>query len=318
MAIKFSSEQQLAIDSRNKNIIVSAGAGSGKTAVLTERIRKILLSGVKANELLVLTFTNAAAAEMKERITKTMAKDDILKDRTYEVDSAYITTFDSFSLSLVKKYHDRLNLSKNISIIDASVLNVYKRKIIDEIFDSYYLRSDELFERFICDLTPKDDVNLRKEIIKLANKLDLLTNKDELLDFYVKNNFTEEKFNEYLNELVFLLNEKIEFVSNNIKKLEIELTEEQYNKFKVAYQPLIDSKTYDEIRNNAKIKMPIIRNASVNATIYKDEIKKTMEDINKLCIYTNEAYIKEAYFQSEGYVKVTINILKEYYERINK
>lgn len=318
MAIKFSSEQQLAIDSRNKNIIVSAGAGSGKTAVLTERIRKILLSGVKANELLVLTFTNAAAAEMKERITKAMAKDEILKDRTYEVDSAYITTFDSFSLSLVKKYHDRLNLSKNISIIDASVLNVYKRKIIDEIFDSYYLRNDELFERFICDLTPKDDVNLRKEILKLANKLDLLTNKDELLDFYVKDNFTEEKFNEYLKELVFLLNEKIEFVSNNIKKLEIELTEEQYNKFKVAYQPLIDSKTYDEIRNNAKIKMPIIRNASVNATIYKDEIKKTMEDINKLCIYTNEAYIKEAYFQSEGYVKVTINILKEYYERINK
>ena len=100
MAIKFSSEQQLAIDSRNKNIIVSAGAGSGKTAVLTERIRKILLSGVKANELLVLTFTNAAAAEMKERITKTMAKDEILKDRTYEVDGAYITTFDSFSLSV--------------------------------------------------------------------------------------------------------------------------------------------------------------------------------------------------------------------------
>lgn len=318
MAIKFSSEQQLAIDSRNKNIIVSAGAGSGKTAVLTERIRKILLSGVKANELLVLTFTNAAAAEMKERITKTMAKDEILKDRTYEVDSAYITTFDSFSLSLVKKYHDRLNLSKNISIIDASVLNVYKRKIIDEIFDSYYLRNDELFERFICDLTPKDDANLRKEILKLANKLDLLTNKDELLDSYIKDNFTEEKFNEYLKELVFLLNEKVEFISNNIKKLEIELTEEQYNKFKVAYQPLIDSKTYDEIRNNSKIKMPIIRNASVNANIFKDEIKKTMEDINKLCIYTNEAYIKEAYFQSEGYVKVTINILKEYYERINK
>ena len=134
MAIKFSSEQQLAIDSRNKNIIVSAGAGSGKTAVLTERIRKILLSGVKANELLVLTFTNAAAAEMKERITKTMAKDEILKDRTYEVDSAYITTFDSFSLSLVKKYHDRLNLSKNISIIDASVLNNLNTNVTVECF----------------------------------------------------------------------------------------------------------------------------------------------------------------------------------------
>ena len=201
MAIKFSVEQQLAIDSKDKNIIVSAGAGSGKTAVLTERIRKILLSGVKASELLVLTFTNAAAAEMKERITKTMSKDPMLKNRTFEVDSAYITTFDSFSLALVKKYHDRLNLSKNISIIDASVLNVYKRKIIDEIFDSYYLKNNELFEKFICDLTPKDDENIRKEVLRLANKLDLLTNKDELLDNYVANNFTLEKFNEYLNGL---------------------------------------------------------------------------------------------------------------------
>ena len=318
MAIKFSIEQQLAIDSKDKNIIVSAGAGSGKTAVLTERIRKILLSGVKASELLVLTFTNAAAAEMKERITKTMSKDPMLKNRTFEVDSAYITTFDSFSLALVKKYHDRLNLSKNISIIDASVLNVYKRKIIDEIFDSYYLKNNELFEKFICDLTPKDDENLRKEVLRLANKLDLLTNKDELLDNYVANNFTLEKFNEYLNELVSLLNEKILFISNNIDKLQIELNEDQYKKFKEAYQQLIDSKTYDEIRNNSKVKMPIVKNISVNASIYKDEIKKTMEDINKLCIYTNEAYIKDAYFQSEDYVKITIELLKEYYKKINK
>ena len=100
MAIKFSLEQQLAIDSTGQNIIVSAGAGSGKTAVLTERIKRILLSGVKANQLLVLTFTNAAAAEMKERISKKMAEDNRLKARTAEVDSAYITTFDS---SLLRK-----------------------------------------------------------------------------------------------------------------------------------------------------------------------------------------------------------------------
>ena len=131
MAINFSNEQQLAIDSRGQNIIVSAGAGSGKTAVLTERIRKLLRSGIKANELLVLTFTNAAAAEMKERIVKAMSKDELLNNRTSEVDSAYITTFDSFSLSVVKKYHDRLNLTKNIGVIDGSILNVQKRKIIN-------------------------------------------------------------------------------------------------------------------------------------------------------------------------------------------
>ena len=101
MAIKFSKEQQLAIDSSKQNIVVSAGAGSGKTAVLTERIRRILKSGVKADEILVLTFTNLAAKEMKERILKAMAKDESLAHRISEVYGAYITTFDSFSLSFV-------------------------------------------------------------------------------------------------------------------------------------------------------------------------------------------------------------------------
>ena len=63
-------EQWEAIYEDEKNIIVSAGAGSGKTAVLTERIKRILNEGTKANQLLVLTFTNAAASEMKERIVK--------------------------------------------------------------------------------------------------------------------------------------------------------------------------------------------------------------------------------------------------------
>ena len=93
-------EQELAIEKEGTNIIVSAGAGSGKTAVLTERVKRKLLSGVHVNELLVLTFTNAAAKEMKERIRKKIKSDPSLKAQLDLIDQSYITTFDSFSLSV--------------------------------------------------------------------------------------------------------------------------------------------------------------------------------------------------------------------------
>ena len=91
-------EQLDAINMDNTNIIVSAGAGSGKTAVLSERVIRKLKQGVHINELLILTFTNAAAKEMKERIRKKIKKEGLVEELKY-IDSAYITTFDSYSLS---------------------------------------------------------------------------------------------------------------------------------------------------------------------------------------------------------------------------
>ena len=114
----WTAEQKSAIDEEGQNIIVSAGAGSGKTAVLSERVLRKLES-VDINKLLILTFTKEAANEMKERIRKKIKKTPSLKRQLDIIDSAYITTFDSFSLSLVKKYYYLLNLSPNISIIDA-------------------------------------------------------------------------------------------------------------------------------------------------------------------------------------------------------
>ena len=100
---KWTAEQTQAIYEKGKNIIVSAGAGSGKTAVLSERVLEHVKSGIDIDDLLILTFTNAAAAEMKERIRKKLQDSPMLKAQADKVDMAYITTFDAFALSLVKK-----------------------------------------------------------------------------------------------------------------------------------------------------------------------------------------------------------------------
>ena len=114
---KWTSEQSDAIYKKGTNIIVSAGAGSGKTAVLSERVLEHVKSGISVDDLLVLTFTNAAAAEMKDRIRSKIRKVPELKDELDKVDLAYITTFDSFALSLVKKYSYLMNISKNMLVL---------------------------------------------------------------------------------------------------------------------------------------------------------------------------------------------------------
>ena len=122
---KWTEEQQQAIDKNGQNIIVSAGAGSGKTAVLTERVIETLKRGISINNLLILTFTNKAAYEMKDRIRDAISKEEKVKQELDYIDSSYISTFDSFSLSIVKKYSYLLNIGKNIDIADSSIIYLY-------------------------------------------------------------------------------------------------------------------------------------------------------------------------------------------------
>ena len=145
---KWTKEQEAAINTKHedvKNIIVSAGAGSGKTAVLKERVIEIIKRGVSINNLLILTFTNDAAHEMKDRIREAIGENPLLKEELDYLDSCYISTFDSFSLSIVKKYSYLLNMGKNIDIADDAIIYLEKKRIINDIFDRLYKQKDERF-----------------------------------------------------------------------------------------------------------------------------------------------------------------------------
>ena len=127
----------------DKDVLVSAGAGSGKTQVLTSRVTDLIVNKhIKPTNLLVLTFTNAAAAEMKARVRLMLEEDGTNPDAISELEQAYITTFDSFNLSMCKKYFYALNISPNLSICDSSSMRMKKIEILNSILDKLYEKKD--------------------------------------------------------------------------------------------------------------------------------------------------------------------------------
>ena len=170
---KFTEEQELAINYEGSNVIVSAGAGSGKTMVLSERVLRKLRDGVRINQLLLLTFTEKAAFEMKDRIRKKIEEDPSVRKELDYIDSSYITTFDSFALSMVRKYSYLINVGNDVKIADASTIHLEKQRIIDDIFERLYEEKNELFLKLIDDFTIKKDNDIKEAIININNKLDL-------------------------------------------------------------------------------------------------------------------------------------------------
>lgn len=146
--VKWTKEQQQAIDVHGCNLLVSAAAGSGKTAVLVERIIKMITdikNPVDIDRLLVVTFTNAAASEMKERIGKAIGKELTKHPKSKQLqrqltllNRASITTIHSFCLETIRNNFHYIDLDPNFRIGDETETVLLKGEIIEEIFEDLY------------------------------------------------------------------------------------------------------------------------------------------------------------------------------------
>ncbi len=156
---RWTPEQQQVIDSRGRNLLVSAAAGSGKTAVLVERIIRMVTdreSPVDIDRLLVMTFTNAAAAEMRERIGDALEErleqnpgDANLERQTTLIHHAQITTIDSFCLSLLREHFNEIRIDPGFRIGEEGELLLIQTDVMKELLEDYYARSDGRFFRFV-------------------------------------------------------------------------------------------------------------------------------------------------------------------------
>jgi len=310
-------EQWQAIHDCGHNIIVSAGAGSGKTAVLSERVITNLKKGMHINEMLMLTFTKAAAAEMKERIRKKIKKDKSLSRELDLIDAAYITTFDSFALSVVKKYHYLLNVSPSISIIDSSMIEIKKRELLEELFDKYYNEENEKFLKLIGDFCVKDDKEIKNAISKINAKLDMLPNKRDYLNSYLDVYFNEEKINKDIYSYVDLIKGKISEIRDEIDEISYYVDSEYLEKLNISLSVFLESNTYDEIIMNSNVKLPMLpRGSEEEAKAIKENISSLIKEIKNLCCYDSLKDMRETILLTKDYVEIIIEIIKDLDELI--
>lgn len=178
MGVSWTKEQEKVINLRNRNILVSAAAGSGKTAVLVERIIKRITEGsspIDIDSLLIVTFTNAAAAEMRERISMAIEKrleeepdnEHLIRQSTL-VHHAMITTIHSFCLDVIRNHFSVIDLDPNFRIGDEGEFKLLKADTLEKLLEDSYEKGEESFYQFVeCYSSGKTDIEIEKLILQL-------------------------------------------------------------------------------------------------------------------------------------------------------
>ena len=178
MAVTWTEEQQKVISLRNRNILVSAAAGSGKTAVLVQRILSKILDKehpVDIDRLLIMTFTRAAAGEMKERISAALEQalfeepdNEHLQRQMTLIHTAQITTIDSFCSYIIKNYFHMIGLDPGYRTADEGELKLLREEVLEELLEEAYEQRDEAFLELVeCYSPGKTDEGLKELIQKV-------------------------------------------------------------------------------------------------------------------------------------------------------
>lgn len=248
-------EQSQAIYKKDSNILVAAAAGSGKTAVLVERIiNKIIKEKIDIDRLLVVTFTNAAASEMRERILKSIYKiidsEEPQDEETINhlqrqitlLNKASICTIDSFCLDVIKNNFFEIEISPNFRIADTAEIDLLKQEVLEKIFEEKYENHDKDFEKLVKTYTSyRDDTPLKDIILKIytyieSNPFPLKWLKEQVEKFNIKD--TKQDFSNTEWGKILLQNMK-ENLEDSIKKLKAEETRLSFESELEQYERII-------------------------------------------------------------------------------
>ena len=324
--------------------------GSGKTAVLVERIiNKVLNEKINIDEILVVTFTNAAASEMRERVLDAIYKkleeepeNENLQKQITLLNKASICTIDSFCLEVVRNYFYELeNISPNFRIADTSEIELLKQEVIDDIFEEKYEKEDEDFTKLINIYTSyRDDTPLKELVLKihsyiqsnpfpekwLNEKIEIFNLEDKLEEDFSNTIWGKEllkEVKEILIDSITALNriEKHLSVEPELEKFwqtirsdieQLETLKEHTNSWDDAYtiSKYLEFVTWPRKSSNLEIKE--------KAKEARDEVKEKIKNISKKILICNSKEANQDIYDMYLVLKKLENLILEFQKEFSK
>ena len=324
--------------------------GSGKTAVLVERIiNKVLNEKINIDELLVVTFTNAAASEMRERVLDAIYKkleeepeNENLQKQITLLNKASICTIDSFCLEVVRNYFYELeNISPNFRIADTSEIELLKQEVIDDIFEEKYEKEDEDFTKLINIYTSyRDDTPLKDLVLKIYSYIQSNPFPEKWLNDKIEIFNLEDKLEEDFSNTIWgkeLLKEVREIVVDSITALnriekhlsvepelekfwqtirsdieQLETLKEHTNSWEDAYTIAnnLEFITWPRKSSNLEIKE--------KAKEVRDEVKEKIKNISKKILICNSKEANQDIYDMYLVLKKLENLILEFQTEFSK
>lgn len=219
----FTPSQQNVIDYRGKNMLVSASAGTGKTTVMIERIVSLIREGIDVSEIVVVTFTNLAAAEMKARLATKLSQqhnDPRVIEQLEKLDTASICTLHSFCSELLRNYFYVVDIDPTFTILDSVTVATLRKNAMDDVFAEYFGNNDVVFRQvYKIFATHRREENFKNTILGLYDFSRCLEN---FSDWYKKQrvNFVElSDANPIITALLSDVSQTVAYFERSIRQL---------------------------------------------------------------------------------------------------
>ena len=243
------------------------------------------------------------------------------------IDRANICTFDSFSLSLVKKYHYLLDLEKNINICDSVVLVSQKKKILEEVFLEFYQKKDFDFLSVLDTFTIKDDTKIQNIVYQIAEGLSSIYDKENYINTYLTKHYDSNKIEKDILSYVGYIIKELDEVFLHLENMEQKIMDE---KLKVWYEKVVmqlsfvrDVKTYDQLIQRLPLSLPsfptskkIDEEEKIEVKEEYDLLRKSFHTVKAACTYKSTLEMRDEILKTQETTRVLLSLVKRYETKV--